>query len=745
MILGVFYAQTGFANIIIMADQSCRATIEKPDENNHDSSKLSVRSDAKSSKSWIRFDMNDLDVTNLEQATLTVTLHQEKAGNRHFDVSYVNDNILDNIDWDDRSLTWNNAPGNNAADLEGLDAGKTTFLGTVDFVDGVPGDAFTIDVLEALETDTDGIVQFILHNSNGLTTFSTHDHGEEAWRPFIDVNEGSRALAKRPYPASGTTDVSRTQVLSWKPGAYVEGSSPMHKVFLSQDFDEVYNGIGGVTQDASEFSVSGGPLGFGQTYYWRVDEANSVSGWDEGPIWEFTTEPIAYPIPGDSITVTASSFDRADTPPDNTINGSGLNPETGTHSTADPDMWVSSMDQDPNEPVSITFEFDQIVRLHEMKVWNSNLSVEKVLGYGFKDVIITFSTDGTEWTRLGGEEGSSQFDQAPGTSEYSGQLISLDNASAQYVKLTGISNWSSIFDQYSLSEVQFSAIPMAARSPQPESGADQVDPRSAVLSWRSGRDAGQHDVFISTDPDALGSSQTVMDNSLALNTQDLSLDTTYYWQVNEVNETLAPSTWAGDLWNFTTMSSIVVDDFESYGNLSPNRPFQTWIDGYGYSADDHFPVAHSGNNTGSGVGHDIWSLSSDHYNGSIMETGSTMPGSGQSMPVYYDNSGANVTSSQVDYTVGGQDWTVYGLATLSIAVRGTEGNTGTLYAMINNTKISSDPASDIALEEWQVWRIDLTSVNGVSNVQTLAIGIDGANASGVIYLDDIELLASPAN
>ena len=76
MVLGIFSAQTAFANIIIMASQSGRATVEKPDENNHDSSKLSVRSDAKSSKSWIKFDMNDLDVSNLDSATLTVTLHQ---------------------------------------------------------------------------------------------------------------------------------------------------------------------------------------------------------------------------------------------------------------------------------------------------------------------------------------------------------------------------------------------------------------------------------------------------------------------------------------------------------------------------------------------------------------------------------------------------------------------------------------------------------------------------------------------
>jgi hypothetical protein len=58
------------------------------------------------------------------------------------------------------------------------------------------------------------------------------------------------------------------------------------------------------------------------------------------------------------------------------------------------------------------------------------------------------------------------------------------------------------------------------------------------------------------------------------------------------------------VWSFNTASSLVVDDFESYSNSSPNRPFQTWFDGYGYSADEFFPAACAGNGTAAGIGHD---------------------------------------------------------------------------------------------------------------------------------------------
>jgi hypothetical protein len=213
----------------------------------------------------------------------------------------------------------------------------------------------------------------------------------------------------------------------------------------------------------------------------------------------------------------------------------------------------------------------------------------------------------------------------------------------------------------------------------------------------------------------------------------------YTWRVDEVNESEAMSVWPGPLWDFSTASFLTVDDFESYSNRSPNRPFQVWLDGFGYSADEFFPVAYPGNGTGAGIGHDIWSPSSPHFDGSIMETGNVLPGSSQSMPFYYTNTGGIASQTERTFTES-QDWTIGGAKTLSMAFFGQPGNTGTLYAKINNTKVTYpyDP-THIARDAWQAWNIDLSSLN-VQNVTKLQIGVDGTGASGMILIDDIRLV-----
>jgi len=109
----------------------------------------------------------------------------------------------------------------------------------------------------------------------------------------------------------------------------------------------------------------------------------------------------------------------------------------------------------------------------------------------------------------------------------------------------------------------------------------------------------------------------------------------------------------------------------------------------------------------------------------------------QSMPLSYDNTG--MTTAEADYSLTA-DWSAHGIRSLSLYFHGAEGNTGQLYVKINGTRIAYDgPASDLAEASWRQWSIDLSQVGDISSVRSLTIGVEGAEANGVIYVDDIRL------
>jgi hypothetical protein len=297
--------------------------------------------------------------------------------------------------------------------------------------------------------------------------------------------------------------------------------------------------------------------------------------------------------------------------------------------------------------------------------------------------------------------------------------------------------------QCGLSEVRLMAVPVAARYPSPEADANNVDPET-ILSWRPGREAAHHRVYLANQETAVRQGTTPIhatdESQIAGSQFDLHLGQTYYWRVDEVNDAAVSPVWPGDVWAFTIASYIVVDDFESYGNVSPDRPFQTWIDGVGFTEPE---PGNPGNNTGSAVGHNIWGSDSEHYGGSIMEAGTVNSGQ-QSLPLYYDNSGASgvLKYSQIDRTFAeAQDWTRFGITKLVVHFYGSPGNTGQLYVKINNAKIPHPGnGADIAAETWTTWEIDLASRAATArSVSTLSIGVDGSGASGLLYIDDIWL------
>jgi len=279
----------------------------------------------------------------------------------------------------------------------------------------------------------------------------------------------------------------------------------------------------------------------------------------------------------------------------------------------------------------------------------------------------------------------------------------------------------------------------AVGNPNPANGAVDVK-QTQILTWVPSIFAASHEVYFGTDKDAVknadtGSPEYKGTRDLGAETYDpgmLEWDTTYYWRIDEVDNTNPDSPWTGILWSFTTANFLIVDDFESYNDLDPaeaesNRIFNVWLDGYGIPTN------------GSLVGYDAPPFAEQ----TIVHGGS------QSMPLYYDNSvGYSEATLTLTYP---RDWTEKGVSTLTIWFRGNSDNAAeTLYVALNGSAVvTHDNPNAAQIGEWTEWNIDLQAFGiNLANVNTISLGLGNKNnpqagGSGTMYFDDIRLYPPP--
>ena len=530
-----------------------------------------------------------------------------------------------------------------------------------------------VSMIETLISD--GIM--IAYNGEG-TVSAKYDEQTN----ITTVTAKDPAATSEPDPIDEKTDEPRDVVLNWKPGT----GAVSHDVYLGTVLDDVAQAS--ATVDPA--GVYKGRIGFntyavtdhlelGETYYWRVDEIEADGATiHEGNVWSFTVELFTYPI--ENIIATASSSE-AGKEAVNTVNRSGLDDSGLLHTNESVgNMWLSI--KEGPQPTWIDFEFERAYKLHEMWVWNSNDSVESLMGIGFKDVTIEYSVDGNDYVTLGTTH---EFTRALGEPNYAHDtIIDFTGVAAKHVRLIANSNWEGIFEQFGLSEVRFFHIPVYAREADPNSGATEVA-LDLFLDWGAGRDAAEHNVYIDSDEQAVieGTVPTTTVTETSYGPLALDLGTTYYWRIDEVNDAETTPIWLGDIWNFTTQEYFVIDDFEAYNDLNPddpesNRIFLTWIGG------DDQPA------NGSQVGNDTFPFAEL----------TIINGSNQSMPLFYNKTGGTTYSEATMTLTSQRDWTLRGAEELSLWFRGypatsssfIEGPAGTytMTARSDNIEDTSD-------------------------------------------------------
>ena len=342
------------------------------------------------------------------------------------------------------------------------------------------------------------------------------------------------------------------------------------------------------------------------------------------------------------------------------------------------------------------------------------------------------------------------------TWDYSQQLSQIDFSKVTYLQLLVIVNANSAdytgWVLFYLDNMRLSGGGIAL-NPKPANGATDVNTKT-LLSWTAGAHAASHNLYLGTSSGAVAGANGASDpsvtfvqlNGTSFDPNGLKFNTQYFWRVDAVNDASTDSPWKGPVWNFTTGNFLVVDDFESYTNDSPNRVFQTWIDGLGFSKDDFFPEGNPGNGSDAIIGY-------DPTLGNIMET-TTVHSGAQAMPFAYDNQTVGY-SEAIRTWAQPQDWTINGFNALTLFVYGRADNVADpLYVRVKDSAgkaatVTYSGAAIFTTEAWTEWTIspaDFTGVN-MAAVTEMAIGVGSSTkvskAAGTLLIDDIRVGFKP--
>ena len=326
---------------------------------------------------------------------------------------------------------------------------------------------------------------------------------------LLDIDEDPKITAMT--PANLRSTATNPVVLEWD--SVFNTTSATYTVYFGTDPNFVDAGSlveSGLT--AKQWAVPEASITDDSIYYWRVDVVDDPyeTGTETfpGPVVKFRvyrqTEEVlnwtmdsygagtvfAYENPIQDVTATASSQEQANRNPGNTT-GPGLSidptisdPNGLGHSNDATQMWIS----DPGQvgTVWIQYAFDQAYDIGTMHVWNHNVGdpwlVE--LNRGMRDVIVSYSSDETNWTTLG----NYTIPMGTGVNGMTPSIaIPFGGESAQYVRITAAatgSNWGATGNFHALSEVRFgqynqpvTSYVMADTSGGGNDGKTYVDPQ----------------------------------------------------------------------------------------------------------------------------------------------------------------------------------------------------------------------------------------------------------------------------
>jgi hypothetical protein len=516
------------------------------------------------------------------------------------------------------------------------------------------------------------------------------------------------STAYSPRPWNGLDGVAVDADLTWVTGAL----AVYHDVYFGTDRAAVEAGDPGVFQGRQLVaSFDPGTLAENTVYYWRVDEQDVTWTLYAGAVWSFKTVGPGLGVLAEYFDGLALAGNPIATAKENSIDHDwgSANVAAGKADNVSA-RWTSDLEAPFTETVELITTTDDGVRL-----WlNGKQVIDNWKDHGTADDIATVNLVAGQFYRIKME----WFEKGGG-------------AVAQL-------SWRSPSIPRQIIPAGILQQPVHAANPNPAQASVNL-PQTVVLRWIAGETAAQHDVYFGTDakavadadPTTAGVYQGRQDAAVAaFDPGPLEWNTIYYWRVDEVNSAEADSPWAGSVWSFTTADFVVVDDFEAYTDDEGSRIYEAWLDDYAAGV------------CGSTVGY----IDAPFAEQKIVHAG------GQSMPLDYNNVCSPHYSEIEREFPSAQNWTVNGVNTLVLHVRGRAGNgAAPLYVAIQDSagKTGSVRCSDAAIVQtsmWTEWKVPLSEFTAAgvnaARVEKIAIRVGDSVASGVpgcglIFIDDI--------
>lgn len=520
-------------------------------------------------------------------------------------------------------------------------------------------------------------------------------HPDSPWKGDVWSFTVPSKKAYEPSPPDGAKFVDPDVTLSWTPGF----GARLHTVYFGDDADVVANAeTGGVTATTETYSP--GPLEAGKTYYWRVDEFDVVTT-HKGDVWSFTVAGVGGGVRGDYYKGQSfNTYVLSRTDPQINFNWpDGTAPDAAVGDDNFSVRWTGEIEAAFTETYTFYTNSDDGVRL-----W--------VDGQQLVD----------NWTAHENMENSGVIDLVAGQ-VYSLQMEHYDNTGAAVAELL----WSSAHTPKQIVPQAALTPPIKASNPRPASRATGTS-LTPILTWSAGDYAASHEVYFGTDELAVtnaaqGSPEYVGTRALGNESYDpgkLEWATTYYWRVDEVNDTHPDSPWVGNVWSFTTGDFLLVEDFENYtdDDAAGEAIWQSWLDGFGIA------------DNGSQVGY----LNPPYAEQTIVHSGR------QSMPLLYNNTAGVGNSEAVLALTSPRDWTDEGVAELTLWFRGMPGSVGSFVEDPAGTYTITATGVDIAGTADE-FHYAYKSLSGVGSIVAQVLSVQNTDPwakAGVMIRETLE-------